>query len=300
MIKAFRVCFILLLTVLILSGCHKNRGPKRAEPVELMGVEELYQKGETLIKKHRTQTARKYFEQITLREDAGEYKEKAEVAIADSYFAEKNIEAYAEAISRYQSFLAFHSMHPLAPYCQYKIGLCYFKEIDRPDRDISPAIYSRDVFKRLIENYPNSEYVADAKEKLTEVNNILAAHEIYIGDFYLKNSHPKSAKSRYEVVLRDFPDYWNIPLVYFRIAEADIMDQNFEEAKQFLQKVIESAPESKRAKEASQLISSIEKKEIKNNRIESKKLESPEKEKIKKEEISTKEKKKRWWMFWRK
>ncbi|MFB3850860.1 MAG: outer membrane protein assembly factor BamD [Acidobacteriota bacterium] len=298
MTKTFRIGFVLFLAFVFLLGCHKHRGPKRAEPVELLGVEELYQKGESLVKKHRTQTARKYFEQITLREDAGEYKEKAEVAIADSYFAEKNVDAYAEAISRYQAFLAFHAMHPLAPYCQYKTGLCYFREIDRPDRDISPAKNAKEIFKRLIENYPNSEYVADAKEKLNEVNNILAAHEIYVGDFYLKNSHPKAAKARYELVINEYPDYWNIPLVYFRIAEAALMDKNFDEAKTYLDKVIKSAPDSHRAKEASKLLESVEKKEVKEQKIERKKLESPLKEKQYTNE-GPKEKKKRWWMFWR-
>ncbi|MCX7829646.1 MAG: outer membrane protein assembly factor BamD, partial [Acidobacteria bacterium] len=263
MTRITKIGLVVFISIIFLTGCHKQRGPKRAEPVELLGVEELYQKGEALVKKHRTQTARKYFEQITLREDAGEYKEKAEVAIADSYFAEKNVEAYAEAISRYQSFLAFHSMHPLAPYCQYKIGLCYFREIDRPDRDISPARNAKEIFKRLIENYPNSEYVADAKEKLNEVNNILAAHEIYIGDFYLESSHPKAARARYEIVVKEYPDYWNIPLVYFRIAEACLMDKNFEEARIYLEKVIQSAPDSHRAKEGWGGGGSVEKREIK-------------------------------------
>lgn len=298
MTKACKSIMILIVISLFLSGCHKHRGPKRAEPVELLGVEQLYQKGESLVKKHRTQTARKYFEQITLREDAGDYKEKAEIAIADSYFAEKNVDAYAEAISRYQSFLAFHAMHPLAPYCQYKTGLCYFREIDRPDRDISPARNAKEIFKRLIENYPNSEYVADAKEKLNEVNNILAAHEIYIGDFYLKSSHPKAAKARYELVINEYPDYWNIPLVYYRIAEAALMDKNFDEAKTYLEKVIQSAPDSHRAKEASKLLESVEKREVKEQKIERKKLESPLKEKQYTNE-GPKEKKKRWWMFWR-
>lgn len=298
MTKIFKTILILILISLFLLGCHKNRGPKRAEPVELLGVEELYQKGEALVKKHRTQTARKYFEQITLREDAGNYKEKAEVAIADSYFAEKNVDAYAEAISRYQAFLAFHAMHPLAPYCLYKTGLCYFREIDRPDRDITPAKNAKEIFKRLIENYPNSEYVADAKEKLTEVNNILAAHEIYIGDFYLKNSHPKAAKARYELVINEYPDYWNIPLVYFRLAEACLMDKKFDEARTYLEKVIKRAPDSYRAKEASKMLESLERKEIKEQRIERKKLESPLKEKNYEKE-GQKEKKKRWWMFWR-
>ena len=299
MIKTFKSIIILIAISLIVFGCHKNKGPKRAEPVELMGVEELYQKGESLVKKHRTQTARKYFEQITLREDAGEYKEKAEVAIADSYFEEKNIEAYAEAISRYQSFLAFHSMHPLAPYCLYKTGLCYFREIDRPDRDVTPARNAQEFFSRLIENYPNSEYVNEAKQKLVEVSNILAAHEIYVGDFYLKGSHPKAALARYMLVEKEYPDYWNIPLVYYRNAEVYIMDNDFERATTYLTKVIDSEPDSHRAKEASNLLKSIEKKEVKKEKIEKKKLESPLKEKYFTNE-GPKEKKKRWWMFWRK
>lgn len=289
--------FLLIIFTLLLTNCHKNRGPKRVEPLELTSVEELYQKGLTLIKKHRTQTARKYLEQITLRENAGEYAEKAEVAIADSYFAEKNIDSLAEAISRYQSFLSFHAVHPLAPYCQYKIALCYYKEIDTPDRDITPAVYAKEHFKRVVENYPTSEYVNDAKDKIKEINNILAAHEIYVGDFYLRSSHPLGAIERYKKVLADYPDYWNIPLVHFRIAQAAKMAHNYELAKEHLNKIIETNPDSQRAKEAKKLLETIGKKEEK---YAKNKLEPPLKEKKFYDESTLKEKKKRWWMFWRK
>jgi outer membrane protein assembly factor BamD len=285
-----------IFSLILIFGCHKNKAPKRAEPIELTSVEELYEKGQTYIKKHRTQTARKYFEQITLREDAKDYGPKAEVAIADSYFAEKNIDSFANAISRYQTFLSFHAMHPLAAYCQYQIGFCYYREVDKPDRDISPAVYSKDAFKKLIENYPNSEYVADAKNKIKELDNVLAAHEVYIGDFYLRSSHPQGAKERYKSVLQMYPDYWNIPLIHLRIAEAANMEGNFDEAREHLNKVIEMSPDSKRAKEATKMMESLGKKEAK---IAKKKLESPLKEKKLPDIDKPKENKKRWWMFWR-
>lgn len=288
---------LMLLAIVILLffsiACHK-KGPKKAEPVELISVEELYEKGQYYLNKKRTATARKYFEQIILREEAKEYREKAEVAIADSYFKEKNIESFAEAISRYSSFLAFHPMHPLAAYCQYQIGLCYFREIDTPDRDMVSARSSKEAFKKVIENYPNSEYVQDAKEKIKEIDNILAAHEIYVGDFYLKRGHPKAALERYKTVLKEYPDYWNIPLVYMRLAEAARMDKNFEEAKEFLQKVMEMVPNTNRAKEAERMLHNIDKKQtkFKKKNLEPLRYES--------EKDVPKEKKKRWWQFWRK
>ena len=261
MFKRTAILFAVILLTLSFTGCHKQKGPKRAEPVELMTVSELYTKGEEFLKKGRTTSARKYFEQVTLREDAGDLKNKAMIAIADSFYEDDTVDAYSEAISRYNSFLAFHAMHPMAPYCQYRIGLCYFREMDRPDRDVMPAKSAKESFRRLIENYPNCEYVGDAKEKTVEVDNILAAHEIYVGDFYLKSGHPKSAKARYRQVLETYPNYWNIPLVTFRLAEAERDDRQFEDAKALYEKVIALNPDSQMAREARKNIDSMGKRE---------------------------------------
>lgn len=289
MLKRVELIALIVIVALFASGCHKNKVPKRAAPVELMSVAEIYAKGEAAMKKNRTVTARKHFEQITLREDAGEFKDKALIAIADSFYQEKTIDAYAEAISRYHSFLAFHAMHPQAPYCQYKTGLCYFKEIDRPDRDVTPAKYAKESFKRLIENYPNSEFVKDAREKQSEVDNVLAAHEMYVGDFYLKQGHPKSAASRYEEVLKTYPNYWNLPLIYFRMGEALREDKNYERAGENYSKVISLDPDSELAKDSRKILDSMGKAEAKETGREKKKLPEP---------LLPTEKKRRWWKFW--
>jgi len=286
--RAWILSSIVLLAA-SLTACHRQRGPRMAEPVELMTVSELYSKGEAFLKKGRTHTARKYFEQVTLREDAGELKDKATIAIADSYFEEETVDAYSEAISRYNSFLVFHAMHPMAPYCQYRIGLCFFREMDRPDRDVTPARSAKESFRRLIENYPSSEYVADAKEKSEEADNILAAHEIYIGDFYLRSGHFKSAKARYQQVLDTYPNYWNIPLVTFRLAEAEKEDGEFEKARVLYEKVISLNPDSQMARDAQKNIGTMGRKEAKESRRENQKLDEP----------LPKMKTRHWWQFWR-
>lgn len=289
MLKRALILSSIVLLAVSFTACHKQRGPKRAEPVELMTVSELYSKGDAFLKKGRTHTARKYFEQVTLREDAGELKDKAAIAIADSYYEEESIDAYSEAISRYNSFLAFHTMHPMAPYCQYRIGLCFFREMDRPDRDVTPARSAKESFRRLIENYPNSEYVADAKEKSEEADNILAAHEIYIGDFYFRSGHFKSAKARYQQVLDSYPSYWNIPLVTYRLAEAEREDGEFEKARTLYEKVISLNPDSQMARDAQKNMGSMGKKEARESKRENKKLEEP----------LPRVKTKHWWQFWR-
>lgn len=284
----------LAVVVLVLNaGCHHHRRVKKekAGPSEVVPVATLYAKGQAAMQKKKPATARRYFDQIALREDAGEYKDKAAIATADTYFLEHTLESYAEAISRYQAFLAFHPTHAAAAYCQYKIGLAYFEEMETPDRDTSPAYQARDAFQALIENYPSCEYVADAKEKITEVEDLLAAHEIKVGDFYVKNKDYKGAVARYRTVLEKYPKYWNKPAVDYRLADALYRDGQDKEAMLYYKRVVQEAPDTSLAKSAQKNINRIQKQEVKKGGKEGKAMNQPL--------TRPKNKSKYWWQFWK-
>ena len=111
-----------------------------------------------------------------------------------------------EAISRYQSFLAFHPTHPQAAYCQFMIGEAWFEEIDTPrpghgrrlQREGRPTRpWWRTTHQPLRGPRP--------RRRLAQVNDMLAAHEIRSGDWYLKNGHPKGAIARYRGVIEQIP-----------------------------------------------------------------------------------------------
>lgn len=280
----------LAMAALLFTGCHHKRPKKAAGPQEVIPVATLYAKGQEALKKKKPASARRYFDQITLREDAGEYKDKASVAVADSYYLEDTIDAYAEAISRYQAFLAFHPTHPAAAYCQYHIGLCYFEEMESPDRDTSPAMQARDAFQALIENYPNSEYVKDAREKLSEVSDLLAAHEITVGDWYLKQGQYKSAIGRYRYVLEKFPKYWNLPAIYYRLGDALSRDGQEKEALLYFTRVTQEAQGTSLAKSAQKQITRMEKREGKAQKADSKIMKQP---------LTKPKSKAHWWEFWK-
>ncbi len=250
----------MVLLLAILPACHHRR-PKSSAPMEIVPVATLYAKGRKAMQKHKEATARKYFDQIVLREDAGKYKNKATIAIADSYMADHTIDAYAEAISRYRSFLAFHPTHPRAAYCQYQIGHAYFGEINTPDRDITPATSALRAFRAVVDNYPKSSYSKKAQVEIKAVRNVLAAHEIKVGDWYLKDGHPKGAIARYRGVLKKYPHYWNIPLVQHRLAEALSAGGRNREALLYFKLITTEVPGTKLAKSARKDIEKIDRRE---------------------------------------
>lgn len=284
-----------LAAAVLLTGCHHKRPSKkdlREDQMTVTPVATLYEQGQAAMKKKKPATARRYFDQIALREDAGEYKDKAAIATADAYYQEHTLEAYAEAVSRYQSFLAFHPTHPQAAYCQYQVGLCWFEEIDTPDRDTYPAVRAKEAFQAVVENYPNSPYAAQASKKMAQVNDLLAAHEIRIGDWYLKEGHPKGAIARYRGVLERFPKYWNLPAVYIRLGEALYRDGQDREALLYFTRITQEVPGTKLAKDAQHRIDRIHKKEgAKGDR---------KGDVFKEPIVPNKEKKdKHWWEFWK-
>jgi outer membrane protein assembly factor BamD len=252
-----------LSLALFLTACHHKRPSKdaRNENLTVTPVAQLYEQGIALMKKKKPATARKYFDQIALREDAGEYKDKAAISTADSYYQEHTIDAYGEAISRYQSFLSFHPTHPQSAYCQYMIGEAWFEESDIPDRDMSADLNARVAFQAVVENYPTSPYAPKAEKRLAQVNDLLAAHDIKIGDWYLKDGHPKGAIARYREVIQRYPKYWNMPALYFRLGEALYRDGQTREALLYFTRITQEAPGTKLSKNAQQRIERIQKKE---------------------------------------
>jgi outer membrane protein assembly factor BamD len=285
-----------ILLVIFASGCHSHKVKKMKDAGEsaaqVAPAQEIYEKGVAELKKNRPASARKCFDQVSLREDSGEYKELAAVGTADTYFVDNSVDSWTEAISRYQTFLAFHPTHPKAAYCQYRIAECYMKEMGSPDRDTSAAKSASQSLESVIENYPKSDEAQQAKAKVKEVKDVLAAHEIKVGDFYLKNGHPRGAVERYRSVLEKYPDYWNLPLLYYRLGEALYRDNNGAEAVIYFRKVVEGAPGTNLSKQADRRLTRIEKGQTaysKRGRAEN----------LKSEPLVKPKKDKHWWQFWK-
>lgn len=126
----------------------------------------------------------------------------AELKIADSHF---HLEQYDEAIVAYESFEKMHPRNEAVPYVINQTGICWFKQIDTVDRDPTPARNAMSQFRRLIQQYPDSEYVKEAMKNIEACIDNIAGHELYVADFYNKTKEYQAALKRYEFIVEHYP-----------------------------------------------------------------------------------------------
>ena len=78
--------------------------------------------------------------------------------------------------------------------------------IDRTDRDPSKSRQAFEDFRRLIQQYPDSKYAADAKQRMVHIKDRLARYEIAIARFYMRRQAYVAAANRGRYVIEHFPN----------------------------------------------------------------------------------------------
>lgn len=131
------------------------------------------------------------------------YTALAQLKIADAYF---RLEEFTEAIYAYEEFDSLHPRNEAIPYVIHQIGLCYFNQMDSVDRDQTSTRKALETFRRLVSQFPDSEYTVSGREYIKVCQKNLAAHEFYVGMFYYKNEYYKPALYRFRAVLSNYPD----------------------------------------------------------------------------------------------
>ena len=136
-----------------------------------------------------------------------EYIARAKLAIGDSWYQEGGAAAMAQAESEYKDFITFFPNMPEAAEAQLKIANIHYKEMEKADRDPTHAKRAVEEYRQLIMQFPDSSLVPQAKERLLEVQEVLARREYMIGHFYfLRESYP-AAIARLKSVSDTYPLY---------------------------------------------------------------------------------------------
>jgi outer membrane protein assembly factor BamD len=188
---------LLILSCLHFSSCSST--DKSSETPE--GVYAIAQEFE---KDERYDEAIRRYQEVKNKFPYSNWAAKAELAIADVHYKD---EAYAEAQVSYQAFKELHPKHAQIDYVAFRIGMSFYKQLpESNDRDLTLANDAVTAFDDVIKNYPQSEHVAEAKEKREECLKKLAAKEDYIGDFYFKREKFLAAFGRYENLINRYPN----------------------------------------------------------------------------------------------
>ena len=192
---------LLLVASLFLSGC--GIIDRYFLPVPDDTVQEIFEAGNDAMQEKDYVAAAKYYSRIKDDYPFSPYAVEAELSLGDAYFLDKEYDRAAEA---YRDFETLHPRHEAIPYVLYQLGMALQKgyiSVDRPATQVEEAL---EYFHRLEQVYPDTEYAAKAEEQIAACRKLLAQREVYIADVYWSMSNYQAAWTRYENVVKNFPD----------------------------------------------------------------------------------------------
>jgi outer membrane assembly lipoprotein YfiO len=222
-----------------LSGCATEKDTVGAEIRDLLGIDE----NTTTVTEG---TLEQQYEPLTIMKRG------------ESFYAKEN---FIEAAAEYQRFLELHPIHRLAPFAQYRLGMSYYKQINTVDRDPEPLRKTIQTFQKLIEVYPKSPYVTDAKSKLVFCRDRLARYQMYIGNFYYHQGAYPASVYRYNKVVQEYGDLEIAAEALYRLALSYQGLGQTGQAEATLRVLLEKYPESRYGNDANGLIQQLNNKQ---------------------------------------
>lgn len=210
MLKKSSPLLALVLISGLMSGCSSSSSKSTIpdEPPEV-----LFQQAQLQLDSGDYTKAVEVLEALDSRYPFGPYSNQVQLDLIYAYY--KNADT-AQAIANIDRFIRLNPAHPDIDYVFYMRGLTnmqadynFFQSVlqmDRFDRD--PA-YARQAFadlKRVLVNYPNSKYAADARSRLIYLKDRLSRYDLAVADFYMRRKAWLSAANRGKYLLETYPD----------------------------------------------------------------------------------------------
>ena len=204
-----RISVLLLLGVLALTMACTNK--KVSNPIANVDSKQpdkvLFDRAMDALKHNRYDVARLTLQTLINTYPDSEYIARAKLAVADSWYAEGGSTSLAQAEIEYKDFETFFPNMPEAAEAQLKIANIHYQEMEKPDRDYTHAVRAEEEYRQLILQYPDSKLVPEAKQRLREVQEVIASREFNVGRFYyLRQSYP-AAIARLQSLADKYPLY---------------------------------------------------------------------------------------------
>jgi outer membrane protein assembly factor BamD len=195
---------------------------KKVAPVDAgLPDKVLYDKAVDATKRGHFDVARLDLQTLLNTYPDSQYQMKAKLAIADSWYKEGGTAALTQAEQEYKDFITFFPNAPEAAEAQMRVGDIYFRQMDKPDRDYSKATHAEEEYRLMLQQFPDSSLVPQAKQRLREVQEVMALRESEIANFYAVHSNNwPAAIARYQTVVDTYPQYSHMDDVLIGLGDA--------------------------------------------------------------------------------
>ncbi len=213
---------------MVLSGCGGGGlFSTREQPLETFTAEEIYRRAEVELNAEDYDEAARYFGEVERLYPYSEWAKRALIMQAFAYHRDRDYESSRSAAQRY---IDFFPADEDAAYAQYLMALSYYDQIDDVGRDQGLTFQALQALRTVIERYPDSEYARSSILKFDLAFDHLAAKDMEVGRYYLKQKHYMAAINRFRVVVEDFQTTTQTPEALHRLVESYLSLGLFDEA----------------------------------------------------------------------
>ncbi len=207
----------LLAGTLALGACTKT-GESSSDFVDnIEPADVLYNQGLANLDSGDREEARAKFEAIDKQHPYSEYSRKSLLMLTFLNYRDAKYDNAANAGRRY---VTLYPGSEDAAYVQYLIGMSYYRQIPDITRDQNVTARAYTAMKSVVENYPESEYVEDAKTKMRISFDQLAGKEMLVGRYYQERREYLAAINRFRRVAEQFQTTRHVEEALARLTES--------------------------------------------------------------------------------
>ncbi len=202
-----RGCLLVLIFVLaLIAGCGGVAVPTG---------QTYFSKAETAYSQGDYDDAIKGYQNLLDLYPFSAHAEEAELKIGLAQYKQGH---YAEAIA---SLSDFERMHPTSKYLAmvtYSVAMANYKQMRRVDQDQARTRDALGQFELVEQRFPDSGFAELARQQIVICREMLARHDILVGNFYYSWANYRAAESRYAQLLEEYPDTPVAPEALYRLA----------------------------------------------------------------------------------
>ena len=195
--------FLTITIFVLLVSCTKqtqNKSVLKETSIDLQ-VQESFKEGIKALEGGDVLYAAKKFNEAEILFPQSIWAPKSALMAAYAYYSQ---DYYSDTIAELRRFIKLYPMNKNLDYAYYLLAISYYEQIVDETKDLQSIINAKEIFNKILLDYPNTEYAYDAQFKIELINDLLASKEMYVGRYYFDRKKWIPAINRFRNVVDDY------------------------------------------------------------------------------------------------
>ncbi len=203
--------------LLLVAACTKTAESSTEFIDNIEPADELYNQGLANLDAGDRKEARDKFEAVDKQHPYSELSRKSLLMLTFMSYRDGQ---YADSVASGKRYVSLYPGSQEAAYAQYLVGMSYFRQIPDITRDQNVTAKAYTSMKVVVDRYPDSEYVEDAKLKMRVAFDQIAGKEMLVGRYYQERREFLAAVNRFRRVVERFQTTRHVEEALARLTES--------------------------------------------------------------------------------